>query len=62
MYIERKRERRIRDKQRMKAKARKIGLNSAAYSDSERAVKHADYLAVCSCYMCRPGMPIWVLG
>lgn len=60
MYTEKKRERRIRDKQRMKAKARKIGRNSWAYSNPDRAVKHADYLAVCSCDMCRPGMPIWV--
>ena len=59
MYIERKRERRIRDKQRMKAKARKIGLNSAAYSDPDRAAKHADYLAICSCTYCGNPRRYW---
>jgi hypothetical protein len=54
MYKEQKRERRIRDKQRMKAKARRVSRLWRSYydGDSSRAMKHADYLAVCSCSMC----------
>jgi hypothetical protein len=52
MYREKKRERRIRDKQRMKAKARKVARTRWGYSDPNRTVKQADYLAVCSCCMC----------
>lgn len=52
MYQEQKRERRIRDKQRMKAKARMVARVSWGYADPARAVKHADYLAVCSCDQC----------
>lgn len=51
MYKEQSRERRIRDKQRMKAKAI-ASYKSNGYSDPFRAVKHADYMAVCSCDMC----------
>ncbi len=52
MYVEKKRERRIRDKRRMKAKARMVARTSWGYKDPARAVKHADYLAVCSCHQC----------
>lgn len=52
MYYEKKRERRIRDKQRMKAKAKTVARISWNYADPARAVKHADYLAVCSCTQC----------
>jgi len=53
-YKEKSRERRIRDKQRMKAKAKWVAKNSWGYKPDnlERAIKHADYLAVCSCDMC----------
>lgn len=49
---EKKRERRIRDNQRMKAKAKAITNSNWKYADPNRVVKHADYLAVCSCTMC----------
>lgn len=41
-----KRARRRRDLQRMKAKARRV------YRERPQAAKWADYLAVCSCWMC----------
>lgn len=46
MTEEKKRERRIRDRLRMKAKARRVR------PDQPKAVWAADYLAVCSCAMC----------
>ena len=47
-----KRARRIMDKLRMKAKARRIGARIGSTSYAARCVKNADHLAVCSCYMC----------
>lgn len=51
MYKEQSRERRIRDKNRMKARA-VANYKSNGYSNAFRAAKHADYMAVCSCDMC----------
>lgn len=52
MYVEKRRERRIRDSKRMKAKAVRLAKRSWGYYNPDRAIKHADYLAVCSCSMC----------
>ena len=52
MYVEKLKERRIRDSRRMKAKALIVAKISWSYVNPDRAVKHADYLAVCSCTMC----------
>lgn len=46
-----KRARRIRDKQRMKARARRFAKHNG-WQDIKRAEKHADYIAVCSCTQC----------
>lgn len=61
MYYEKKRERRIRDSERMKAKAVKYAkqYTSLYAGDIKRAVKHADYLAVCSCSMCGNPRRYW---
>lgn len=56
MADEKKRERRIRDSQRMKAKARRI------YPDSIKAHYWADRLAVCSCAMCGNPRHVWKDG
>lgn len=48
MFSEPKRARRRRDLDRMKAKARRV------YPDVPKAPHWADYLAVCSCYVCNP--------
>lgn len=54
---ETKRDRRRRDLERMKAKARRI------YADrADRAVKWADYLAVCSCAVCGNPRRYWKSG
>ena len=45
---ERKRERRRRDLARMKAKA----LRVLDFKGAERAIKQAEHLAACSCWMC----------
>lgn len=52
---EARRERRIRDKRRMKAKAAKIYPN-----DPRR--RNADHLAACSCHMCRNPRRNFFLG
>lgn len=56
MAEEKKRERRIRDSQRMKAKARRV------YPDHPKAVFYADRLAVCSCAMCGNPRHVWKEG
>ena len=56
MTEEKKRERRIRDSQRMKAKARRI------YPDRPKAIYWADRLAVCSCTMCGNPRHVWKDG
>lgn len=50
------RARRIRDKQRMKARARKVAKHIWAYPDDmlHRAEKYADNIKTCSCWMCEP--------
>lgn len=55
---ETKRDRRRRDLQRMKARARRIYADRAA----EKAVKWADYLAVCSCAICGNPRRYWKSG
>lgn len=52
MYVEKKRERRIRDKRRMKARAVWVAKVRWGQTDPQRAIKQADYIAVCSCDMC----------
>ena len=56
MTEEKKRERRIRDRLRMKAKARRVR------PDQPKAVWTADYLAVCSCAMCGNPRHVWKDG
>lgn len=56
MAEEKKRERRIRDSQRMKARGRRI------YPDSVKAHYWADRLAVCSCAMCGNPRHVWKDG
>lgn len=53
-FVEPKRARRIRDKQRMKRRARWVAKNVWSYSDDflSYAEKRADYIKVCSCWMC----------
>lgn len=53
MIKEEKRQRRIRDAQRMKTKARRI------YPDSPKAHYWADRLAVCSCALCGNPRHVW---
>ncbi len=50
---EKRRERRIRDRLRMEAKARRI------YPDQPKAVWRADYLASCSCALCGNPRRVW---
>lgn len=56
MTEEKKRERRIRDSLRMKARARRI------YPGHPKAVFYADRLAVCSCAMCGNPRHVWKDG
>ena len=48
--MEPRRARRIRDKQRMKAKAKRIGSINGLSGNWDKA---CDHLALCSCHMCR---------
>lgn len=56
MTDEKKRERRIRDSLRMKAKARRV------YPDIPKAIYWADRLATCSCAMCGNPRHVWKEG
>lgn len=56
MTTEEKRQRRRRDSERMKAKARRI------YPDRPKAHYWADRLAVCSCAMCGNPRHVWKDG